>query len=115
MIKLTDEMLHDAINAFEKHADEPALHSIAALRAALEAALAVVDQDYVTRWGLVRIQVPGEMSIDSRIMEYLKGEATQRAKLMGGEVIDIDDFTVEPSSTAPYSDLNIYMWKVRRD
>lgn len=108
--ELTDKMLHDAIDAFEKHA---ALHSIAALHAALEAALAVVDRDYVTRWGRVRVSVPREMPIDDRIMEYLKEEARRRAELMGGTIEDIEKFTVEP--TASYSNMRVYTWKVRRD
>lgn len=72
----------------------------------------LLDQNYVTRWGRVRISVSREIPF-SLAQKYIFLEARDRAKLMGGVVEDIDDFTVE-RSTDGFDD-NVYTWKVRRD
>lgn len=75
----------------------------------------LLDQNYVTRWGRVRITVPCEIPF-AVAQKYIFEEAKDRAKLMGGVIEDINDFTVERNIIGKFfDDTNIYTWKVRRD
>lgn len=74
----------------------------------------LLDQNYVTRWGRVRIFVPREMPF-AVAQKYIFEEARNRANLMGGVIDNIDDFTVECNTGEPFNDTSIYTWKVRRD
>lgn len=73
----------------------------------------LLDQNYVTRWGYIRIPVPRELS-RAEVWKYLQDDVKHRAKYMGATVVNIDDPTI--SSTPDFrTDTIVYTWKVRRD
>jgi hypothetical protein len=105
-IEVTDEMIY----AF---AGEPEITATDAhaIEAGLTAALAIVERDYVSRWGTITERVPREF-MDTSIMDGFKKHVAEHAKYMGAEVVDIDnpEITYGPG----IFDCDTYRWKIRR-
>ncbi len=111
-IRVTDEMIADARDASAALTGHCSTY--AETRASIEAVLAIIDRDYVTRWGEVKIPIPREMPITPDVLKYLKNSAIDQAKYMGATVVNIDSPTVTPSEDF-FTDMNLYTWRIRRD
>ncbi len=108
-IEVTDEMIYafagePEITATDAHAIEVGLKSV----------LAIIDRDYVTRWGEVKISVPAELTITPKLLKYLKDTAADQAKYMGATVVDIDNPKVDWVEYS-FINMNQYIWRIRRD
>lgn len=84
------------------------------IKAGLEAVLAIVERDYVSRWGHITHRIPREF-MATPSMEGFKKMIIERADYMGGEVVDIDNPEILPDEDYPaFFDYVVLRWKIRR-
>jgi hypothetical protein len=84
----------------------------------LAAVLAIMERDYVSRWGTITERVPREFMDTPPMdgfMDGFKKQVIEHAKYMGAEVVDIDNPEVFPDDSPPaFGDYAVLKWKIRR-
>jgi hypothetical protein len=109
-IEVTDEMRAAYLTAWGD--------SRCSIKAGLAAVLAIVEQDYVSRWGTITERVPREFMDTPPMdgfMDGFKNQVIEHAKYMGAEVVDIDNPEVFPDDSPPaFGDYAVLKWKIRR-
>jgi hypothetical protein len=105
-IEVTDEMRAAYLTAWRNDG--------CSIKAGLAAALAIVERDYVSRYGSITERVPREL-MDTSIMDGFKKQVAEHAKYMGAEVVDIDNPEILPDdSPLTFGDYAVLKWKIRR-
>lgn len=103
-IERTPEMMRAARDA---------LHAGGNLSDVIKAVLALIERDYVPRWGTMTIPLGvdyGELLAQPSFMQYVRDAAEERAKYMGG-TIEFEKYEIVQSFPGTYS----ISWKLRRN